>query len=85
MTVTFTATVIPTDSALPITYCWQAEGQAVVIHLSDTLSDSISYTWLVGGSYHVALTVENAGGRFTAERVIRIQGEHLILLPFIVH
>ena len=55
---TFTATVEPADAAQPITYTWQAPGQAPVVHTGG-LADSADLTLTGSGSQVVTVTAVN--------------------------
>ena len=41
----FTATTSPISSTLPLTYTWQATGQATITHTGG-LSDTVAFTWM---------------------------------------
>lgn len=57
----FTAQVTPPGTTLPLTYTWEASGQAAVIHQGG-LSDTLSLTWPDPGEQHITLTAANAYG-----------------------
>ncbi len=57
----FTATVIPDDLMLPITYTWQASGLATITHTAG-LSDTANFTWENPGTQLITVTVENVEG-----------------------
>jgi hypothetical protein len=56
--VTFTATVLPEDMALPITYAWQASGQLPITNTGG-LSDSLSFVWEQPGTQVITVTASN--------------------------
>jgi hypothetical protein len=58
----FTATAGPPDSNLPVTYVWEATGQAPITHPErPSLADSASFTWLTDGIQTITVTATNAG------------------------
>jgi uncharacterized repeat protein (TIGR01451 family) len=72
-TYTFTATVSPITTTLPITYAWQATGQSPVTHTGClTTSDVVSFTWSVSGTQAVTVTASNLGDMVTDTHAIRI-------------
>jgi hypothetical protein len=58
---TFTATVVPNDVMLPITYTWQASGQSVITHTTG-LNDNASFVWEYPGTQVITVTAENVEG-----------------------
>ncbi len=60
----FTATVVPTDVVLPITYTWQASEQPPITHTSG-LSDTASYIWNYPGTQVITVTASNPEGSTT--------------------
>jgi hypothetical protein len=60
----FTATIIPTDIILPITYIWQASGQVPITH-TDGISDAVSYIWDLPGTQTITVTAMNIHGSTT--------------------
>ena len=60
----FTATVLPTDVVLPITYTWQASGQFPITNTTG-LSDMVSFTWDMPGTQVITVTAENIVGSTT--------------------
>jgi PKD repeat protein len=69
---TFTATVSPVSTTLPISYVWQVEGQSPI---SDTggLSSTVVFSWNVGGPQTITVTAGNLGDPVTATHVITIE------------
>ncbi len=87
---TFTATVSPVSTTLPLTYTWQATGQAEQIHTGRGLSDAAGFTWPAGeeGVKAVTVTVANATGTVGGSRTILIlaepiQFDHWAYLPVV--
>jgi len=68
---TFTATIAPLWATRPITYTWQATGQAPVTH-SSGLTDTVAFTWHVSGTQTITVTAINAGGAVTGTHTIGI-------------
>ena len=68
---TFTAAVNPTV-AIPITYVWQATGQAPVTHTSDLRTDMVTFIWGATGTQAITVTATNAGGTVSATHAIII-------------
>ena len=54
-----TADVLPVNVTPPITYTWEASGQAPVTHTGG-IQDSLSYTWMAPGTQVVTVTASNA-------------------------
>ena len=69
----FTATVLPSDATIPITYTWQADGQADVVHVGGT-SDGVTFNWPADGVYDVWVTAVNPANTVTASHTITISG-----------
>jgi hypothetical protein len=67
----FTATVSPGDTALPVTYVWQASEQAPVTHTVG-LSDAVAFSWASAGDKVVSVQAYNAGGSVSDSAVITI-------------
>lgn len=57
---TFTASVSPGTTTLPLTYAWQASGQVDVLTSTEALSHSVSYTWDTTGAQTITVTARNA-------------------------
>jgi trimeric autotransporter adhesin len=58
---TLTATVSPITDTLPITYIWQADGQASVSHTSG-LTDTAAFSWNTPGTRTITVTASNSNG-----------------------
>jgi hypothetical protein len=58
---TFTADVSPITATLPITYVWQATGQAPVMKVGG-LANSVTFTWNETGTQTVGVTATSAAG-----------------------
>ncbi len=54
----FTARPQPLTTTLPITYRWQATGQADVVH-TGTLSHTVTFTWPNEGTQYITVTAMN--------------------------
>jgi len=57
----FTATIMPADISVPITYTWQASGQLPITH-TNGLSDTISFVWDSPGTQVITVTATNIHG-----------------------
>jgi DNA-binding beta-propeller fold protein YncE len=57
----FTATVDPPTTTVPVIYSWQATGQTDVSQ-SNLLSDTVSFAWLTTGPKMITVTATNATG-----------------------
>ncbi len=81
----FTATVSPTNTALPITYTWRATGQSPVTYTGGGLTRTVSFTWSVGGVKTVTATAANVADVVTATYTIIIEasGNRPVYLPII--
>jgi hypothetical protein len=58
---TFTATVTPITTTIPITYEWSVDGQIVFTHWAG-LSDSANFTWGQPGLHEVLVSASNPAG-----------------------
>jgi uncharacterized repeat protein (TIGR01451 family) len=58
---TFTATTSPITTTLPLTYFWQASGQAPLTHTGG-LSNSTNFIWSIAGPQVITVTASNGGG-----------------------
>ena len=67
----FTATVEPISTTLPLTYTWQASGLAPVTHTGG-LTDTVSFTWEVPGTQVITVTASNQNGSVMDTHVITI-------------
>jgi hypothetical protein len=68
----FMATAGPVTATKPITYVWQATNQLQVIHASNRVTDTISFTWNTTGTKVVTITATNASNTLSAIRQITI-------------
>ncbi len=75
----FTAAVSPVTARLPITYTWEATGQAPVVHSSGGLSDTVAFRWSEPGAKAITVSVSNAGGTAIATHRIDIAGAAVYL------
>jgi integrative and conjugative element protein (TIGR02256 family) len=69
---TFTATISDTTTTTPVTYRWQASGQADTIEHSGALSDTITLQWDTPGTHSITLTASNSAGAATATHTVNI-------------
>ncbi|NIO70804.1 MAG: hypothetical protein GTN71_17665, partial [Anaerolineae bacterium] len=86
---TFTATVSPPMTTLPINYTWQATEQTPVTHTVHSLSDTVAFTWTVAGSQIVTVTAVNCGGSDVATTTVTTDSgspepDSYIYLPLIM-
>jgi PKD repeat protein len=70
-TYTFTATVEPISTTLPLSYTWEAQGQQPVTN-TDGLTDIASFTWDVLGPQLITVTASNTGGSVVDSHVFTI-------------
>jgi uncharacterized repeat protein (TIGR01451 family) len=68
---TFTATVSPISTTLPITYNWQATGQSPVTR-TNGLTDVVMFSWPISGAPAITLTATNVSGTVTDTHAISI-------------
>ncbi|MDI7276155.1 MAG: FG-GAP-like repeat-containing protein, partial [Anaerolineae bacterium] len=69
---TFTATVSPANTGLPITYTWQATGQEPIVRQVSGVVDVVSYTWSAWGTKQITVTATNAQGTVSAAHTTRL-------------
>jgi hypothetical protein len=67
----FTAAVEPPTATLPLTYTWQASGQAIITHTAGLL-DTVSYTWETAGDQYITVTASNAAGSVVDTHLITL-------------
>lgn len=72
MPVIFSALVSRPTGAQPVTYAWQADRQADVIH-QGSLQDSVTFTWKRPGTYTLMVEATNAGGSVIARYDITVR------------
>ncbi|MEM7133662.1 MAG: DUF6531 domain-containing protein [Chloroflexota bacterium] len=71
---TFTATVSPADTTLPISYTWQASDYPVINDNNGSLLETHSYTWNTAGTKTITVTVNNGlGPTMTAVHSIQVE------------
>ena len=68
---TFTATVSPMTTTLPITYVWEASDQHTVTHTGG-LSDTMSLAWSTEGQKVIIVTATNAGNMVTDTHAVNL-------------
>lgn len=66
---TFSASVSPISTTEPITYVWQATGQAA----QTTNAETFSVSWNTPGEKSVTVVASNAYGRVTAQHLVTIK------------
>jgi hypothetical protein len=79
---TFMAGVTPITATQPITYIWQAAGQATVTH-TNGLTDAVTFIWALPGDYLVAVTAMNKWDEVTAVHTILIESR--LYLPVVLN
>jgi hypothetical protein len=83
---TFTVTVNPITTTMPITYIWAATEQSDVIQVKDSPQASVEFTWIVTGAKVVTATAINQDGQISSlPHTIQIITPQYVYLPFIVH
>jgi len=65
----FSAATRPITATLPVTYTWQATGQAPLTRVGG-LSDVVTFTWHTSGTQALTVTAMNAGGAVAATHVV---------------
>ena len=55
---TYTATVNPMTTTIPLTYTWVVDGQSTIVHING-LVDTQSFTWSTPGAYKIKVTATN--------------------------
>ncbi len=69
---TFNATLSPDAASQPVTYEWQATGQAPVTHTGGGLNDSATFNWDTPGEKEISVTATNAEGTDTSTYTITL-------------
>jgi len=69
---TFTATIDPISTTLPVTYIWQAMGQDEPFTHTSGLSDSVSFMWVTSGTQMITVTAVYTGDAATDSYSITI-------------
>jgi len=81
---TFTATVWPATTTLPITYTWQATEQSSRMFAGGGLSNTVAFTWDTPGTQAITITASNGiGAPVMASATIAITGRN-VYLPLIL-
>jgi len=80
---TFTATVSPSDAALPITYEWQATELSPVTHIGG-LSDTVVFTWTTPGVKAITVMAQNSLGAPVVDIHIIMMEQYHLYLPVIL-
>jgi hypothetical protein len=86
ITHTFTATIRPIITTLPITYIWQTDDQIPITH-TNGISDTVSFIWMTPGIKTITLSADNGYGIVNTIYTIVIEPElvdHKIYLPLII-
>jgi hypothetical protein len=80
----FTSTVEPVSTTLPVTYVWQASGQAPITHTMG-LTDTVGWAWEVPGTQYITVTASNPAGSVIATHMITITAPlHDLYLPLVI-
>jgi hypothetical protein len=80
----FIAWVEPISTTLPLTYTWQASGQAPVTHTGG-LTDMVSFTWEVTGTQLITVTASNPFGSVMDTHVITLTAPvYDVFLPLVI-
>ncbi len=66
---TYTATPVPANATLPITYTWEADGQVAV----SGQQSAITYTWTTPGTKAITVTAQNCGGTIVQYYTVNVQ------------
>jgi hypothetical protein len=77
-TLSFTATVTPVTTTVPLTYTWVVEEQSPVTH-TNGLVDTASYNWLTPGVYELSVTATGPDGLASDTWTVMIIAERLFL------
>jgi PKD repeat protein len=81
---TFSATLAAITITPPITFFWQATGQAPATNVSGDLQDGVSYTWASSGIKAITVSAAYAGGEVTSSYTTVITSTHLATSAFTV-
>ena len=68
---TFTATVEPVSTTLPLTFVWESNGQVPITHTGG-LTDTVDFTWEFPGTQVITVTASNLVGEVSANHIITI-------------
>jgi hypothetical protein len=80
--VTFAANVSPLSATGPVTYTWEATGQAPAVHVGG-LSDTATFTWNAPGANTVTVTAQNVDGQVSQSKTFTVD-ERALYLPLLV-
>jgi hypothetical protein len=80
---TFTATVSPITTTLPITYAWEATGQFPVTHTGGP-SDLVAFTWNTTGTQTITVTATNISGTVSSTYVVTTARPYQVYLPIVI-
>lgn len=80
---TFTATVTPLTTTVPITYAWEATGQEAFTETGGLVSTA-SFTWVLPGTRHITVTAANRVGEQAAETRVEVGGSGGVYLPIVL-
>ena len=61
-TYTFTATVTPMATTIPITYTWEVDDEAPVVNVVNLWQDVVDLSWAESGNHTITVTVDNGLG-----------------------
>lgn len=75
---TFTTTVGPLATTLPITYTWEATGQETIIQTGGGLTSTISFSWPFTGTQTISVLANNGIG-------LPVGTTHMIVIESIWH
>ncbi len=81
---TFTATVTPTTTTLPITYIWQASEQSTVTTITHSLNNAIVFSWNTTGTQIITVTAMNIGGMISSPRHTTTVEWHKVHFPLVM-
>ncbi len=80
---TFTAVVNPPTTTVPITYVWEATGQAPLT-ITSNLTSTVTFNWNSVGEKVITVTAENVGGVISDTHVLLIDEPYHIYLPLVL-
>jgi len=81
---TFTATVEPITTTLPLTYTWWVDNQLPIVH-ANGLTDTLSLTWDTPGTQLITVTASNLAGSVMDTDVISINAPiYEFYLPLVI-
>ena len=68
---TFTASISPITSSVPVTYHWQADEQASITHVNQ-LQNTVAFTWTLAGQKVISVAASNDDGVSTASLTFKV-------------